>query len=90
MVAVAIMLMSLFTASAMAAVQDRDRDEGCTGVPDFAPREQNRAGVGADTTDTVKVAGYGNGNGACDGSNCQDDCDGDMDQIRDRDGSCME
>lgn len=93
MFAVALVLISLFAASATAAVQDRDRDEGCTGVPDDAPRMQYRGGINADSS----VAGmHGNGNGICDGSvcngsNCQGtgDCDGEPDQDRNRDGSCV-
>ncbi|MEZ5335073.1 MAG: hypothetical protein R2741_07480 [Methanolobus sp.] len=42
------MLISLFAASATAAVQDRDRDEGCTGVPADASRMQYRGGMTAD------------------------------------------
>lgn len=88
LLAVVMMLVSLFTVTAMAADQDRDRDEGCTGVPEHATRGQYRAGINADTS----LKGVtGNGNGVCDGSNCpyDGDCDGDMDRLQKRDGSCL-
>lgn len=94
LVAVAIMLASLFTVSAMAADQQKDRDQDFTGVPDDALRTQTRAGINADSV------GAGVSNGYCDGSNCKGDrdgkCDGsgsqnDIDCDGDgpkRDGSC--
>ena len=92
--AVAIMLLSLFTVTAMAADQQKDRDQDCTGVPDDTLRTQTRAGINADGV------GAGVSNGDCDGSNCKGDrdreCDGSGSQNdRDcdgdgpkRDGSC--
>ncbi|SFM58162.1 hypothetical protein [Methanolobus profundi] len=90
LVAVAIMLLSIFTITAMASDQDRDRDrdEDCTGVPEFAPRNQTRAGIGAgDSTTELTTSTYGDcdnfidedGDGVCD--NCLGDgvCDGDGD-----------
>ncbi len=76
LIAVAIMLVSLFTVTAMAADQQRDRDQDCTGVPDDVLRTNTRAGFNAGDT-TVEDAGVSNGD--CDGSNCIGDCDGEFD-----------
>ncbi|GEM_PF-2686828 len=72
------MLVSLFTVTAMAADQQRDRDQDCTGVPDDALRTQTRAGINAGGMVT----------GVCDGSNCDEDgvCDNFVDE--DGDGIC--
>ncbi|WP_342304667.1 hypothetical protein [Methanolobus sp. ZRKC5] len=98
LVAVAIMLVSLFTVTAMAADQQRDRDQDCTGVPDEALRTQTRTGFNAGDVATGEA---GVSNGYCDGSNCEGnydrecdgsgsqndrDCDGDGPK---RDGSCQ-
>ncbi|WP_340817773.1 hypothetical protein [Methanolobus sp. WCC4] len=99
LVAVTIMLLSIFTITAMACDQVRDREEDCTGVPDFAPRDQTRAGINADSSITEIT---GNSNGDCDGTNCKGDCDGSCDGTNckgdgdcdgdgpQRDGSCQD
>ncbi|WP_094228217.1 hypothetical protein [Methanolobus psychrotolerans] len=78
LIAVAIMLVSLFTITAMAADQQRDRDQDCTGVPEDALRTQTRAGINAGGMVT----------GVCDSSNCDGDgvCDSFVDE--DGDGIC--
>ncbi len=93
------MLVSLFTVTAMAGTQDRDRDQDCTNVPTEAPRTQIRAGI--NTGDNVaEITSYSvgdnfvdeDGDGICD--NCQGDgvCDGETDRLYQklRNGSCQE
>ena len=89
LIAMAIMLFSLFAVSAMAADQDRDRDQDCTNAPEEAPMEQKRLGVNAQTT-TVEITGDGICDGNCDGYGSQNagNCNGDQTQDRKRDGSC--
>ena len=85
LIAAALVLFSLFAVSAMAADQQRDRDQDLTNAPDFAPMKQTRAGVNADITATeVAFNSDGtcdnfvdeDGDGICD--NCPNDgiCDG--------------
>ncbi|MBP1910377.1 hypothetical protein [Methanolobus bombayensis] len=79
LIAAALVLFSLFAVSAMAADQQRDRDQDCTNAPELAPMWKH-----GQTTDGVTVNGDGicdnfvdeDGDGVCD--NCQNDgvCDG--------------
>ncbi|WP_321430853.1 hypothetical protein [uncultured Methanolobus sp.] len=79
LIAAALMLFSLFAVSAMAADQQRDRDQDCTEAPEFAPMYKY-----GQTTDGVTANGDGicdnfvdeDGDGICD--NCPNDgvCDG--------------
>jgi hypothetical protein len=106
LIASALVLFSLFAVSAMAADQQRDRDQDCTEAPEFAPMYKY-----GQTTDGVTANGDGicdnfvdeDGDGICD--NCPNDgvCDGtgphgtgngqgagNGDMDRARDGSCTE
>lgn len=96
-VAVAVMMVSMFTMTAMAADQDRIRQHLNDGSCTTSIVDSDGDGVCDNFVDADGdgVCDNCQGTGDCDGDqlqdgSCDNDCDGDgPDRLRDKDGSCQ-